>query len=95
MEHFEYYWGLGKGELSLDTELNHIQRVVNRLAHLILSDSSFVVRQDMADKLDCQEWAIMPSQDALDAMVALSKYNASQAVNARRHYSEVRSMTAA
>ncbi|KAI5826232.1 hypothetical protein K523DRAFT_419408 [Schizophyllum commune Tattone D] len=71
MEHLEYYWGLGKGELSLDTELNHIQ-----------------LRQDMADKLDCQEWAIMPSQDTLDAMVTLSRYNASQNVNARRHYSE-------
>ncbi|KAI5886938.1 uncharacterized protein SCHCODRAFT_02602661 [Schizophyllum commune H4-8] len=72
MEHFEYYWGLGKGELALDTELNHIQ-----------------LRKDMADKLDCQEWAIMPTQDTLDAMISLSRYNASQDVNARRHYSEI------
>ncbi|KAL1703179.1 hypothetical protein EV121DRAFT_281335 [Schizophyllum commune] len=72
IEHYEYYWGLRKGQLDLDTPSNHLQ-----------------LRSDMAKKLDKQEWVIVPSQETMDAMIALSRYNQSQNVNSRRPFTEV------
>ncbi|KAL1690259.1 hypothetical protein GGG16DRAFT_103265, partial [Schizophyllum commune] len=72
VEHYEYYWGLQRGQLDLETPLNHLQ-----------------LRSDMAKKLDEQEWVIVPSQETMDAMIALSRYNQSREVDSRKVLPEV------
>ena len=44
----------------------------------------------MAKKLDKQEWVIVPSQETMDAMIALSRYNQSRDVDSRKVFTEVR-----
>ncbi|KAL1735007.1 hypothetical protein EV714DRAFT_201343 [Schizophyllum commune] len=72
IEHYEYYWGLQRGQLALETPLNHLQ-----------------LRSDMAKKLDKQEWVIVSSQETMDAMMALSRYNQSRDVDSRKVFTEV------
>ncbi|KAL1754367.1 hypothetical protein FB107DRAFT_249532 [Schizophyllum commune] len=72
IEHYEYYWGLQRGQLDLETPLNHLQ-----------------LRSDVAKKLDKQEWVIVPTQETMDTMIALSRHNQSQDVDSRRAFTEV------
>lgn len=48
-----------------------------------------IVRSDMAERLNDADWTILPTKKTLDTMAALSDFNKSADVNARKRFTEV------
>ncbi|KAL1742941.1 hypothetical protein HDZ31DRAFT_42115, partial [Schizophyllum fasciatum] len=69
----QYYWGLQKGELDLESPLNHIY-----------------LRADMVDELKALNWVLMPTRETLHDMHRMALYNATAAVQDRKHYLKAR-----
>ncbi|KAI5886936.1 uncharacterized protein SCHCODRAFT_02602659 [Schizophyllum commune H4-8] len=81
IEHFEYHWGMERGDLSLDSQMNHIKQC--RLT------SSALVRSDMVQRLRDSDWVFMPTQDTLQAMYELVQYNMTAPIEARKRFLDV------
>ena len=92
MEHFEYYWGLRKGELDLATSLNYIERELHvsgctREALLTLSST---VRSDMAELFREGAWTLVPTKQVLNKISTLGDANSNvRNARLRKRYTQV------
>ena len=92
MEHFEYYWGLRKGELDLATSLNHVERelhVSGRTREALLTLSS-IVRSDMAELFREGAWTLVHTKQVLNKISTLGDANSNvRNARLRNRYTQV------
>ncbi|KAL1660229.1 hypothetical protein GGF50DRAFT_91419 [Schizophyllum commune] len=69
IEHFEYYWGLEKGQVDLTSPLNHVELRQDMAEKL---------------KEEC-DWVLMPTQETIRAVHSMAEYNMTAGLRARKN----------
>ena len=91
IEHFEYYWGLQRGELNLDSQHNYMERALRPSVHRAarLPSSSRIVRADMSERMKREEWVLVPRPETLQAILRMAQHNKAAAPHERIHCLQV------